>query len=236
MSRLFKYDGPMTFAQALTRLTDDIMPEQANALQTHGSTRLYRLLGDAASDLAATFSFPVFTLSIPVETNNVTVTIPDFNAGNGVIYSPSRILRIDRASFEGYQLAPAPREFVSVDSSHLRDLPGMPRFYYWRSESWSRVSMLPKTPKAGTLTLMAHYHFPETVTTTTAGALHIWGGMHPAYHDLVVLTAAVRAYEAALEPENAQLPQQTLSKRRQEFALFLQQSGLDEMPIGGGSQ
>lgn len=217
----------MTFEEALTRITSDHMPELG--LDTHTEARLLRLLGDAHAETATAFGLLNFTYRISVKTGNVTLAIPDANGG----YAARTISKIERASFGGRQLWPAPRENVSVDESHLNFIPGYPRYFYWRPEQWNSISILPKAPKDGTLVL----HTLQTFSRNVQKADLVWGGMFESFNDIVVLTAAKRAFEASFEEQNAAMIGEQLSKRRQEFAVHQSRQELvDFAPAPGQGQ
>lgn len=221
----------MTFADALTRLTQDHLPEQA--LQTHGEARLLRMLGDAHADLATSFGVFNRTFRVPVVANNITLTIPTAPATSSNLNgNPSNIMRIERASFRGRQLAPAARESFEHDDSYLNAVPGYPRYFYWRMEQPQVISILPKAPKNGTLIVYTVQRFSRNI----AKADHVWSGMYEAYHDIVVLEAAVRAFEASFEFEDAQVPQARLQRRKQELAAFIKNMDLTDFAPTPGQQ
>lgn len=214
----------MTFEDALLRITSDHMPELA--LDTHTEARLLRLLGDAHADTSIMFGFLRHQYRVPVEPGNVQLAIPEPTDPERRTY---HIQRVERVSFRGRQLFPGPRETASLDESHLNFIPGYPRYFYWRPESWNIIGILPKAPVGGNLIIDAITRFNRSPAKTE----HIWDAMHESFHDIVVLTAAKRAFEASFEPDNAAMIGEQLSRRRQEFSLFLQRRDLSEIPVGG---
>jgi hypothetical protein len=60
--------------------------------------------------------------------------------------------------------------------------------------------------------------------------------MHDPFQDIVYLTAAVKLFDSAYESDNpeAMSVKERLSRRRQEFSLFMQNQSLATVPVGGG--
>ena len=121
---------------------------------------------------------------------------------------------MDSVTVGGRRLNPG-QDGVNTDEAVLAAVQGYPRYFYWRPETSRRVGFAPAVPVAATVQVDATMRYSRTQPE----AARIWNGTYEAWHDLVVLQAAVRAFEANGEGELAQVPQQWLSKRRQEFAI-----------------
>ena len=214
----------MTFADALLRVKSDYMPELA--LETHTNERLYRMLGDAATEIAASYGFLRYTYELDVAKLSSAVGLPDYSN-----YRARDILRVERASLGGRQLRPAPREVARLDAGYLAAVPGYPRYFYWRSEEPELVRFNPRTPKDAKLILDTVHQFPRNLSNNPNN--QIWNGQYEAFQDLVVMKAAARAFEAAFEPEEAQMIGQRLDSRAQVFTLHLQKMDVADIPVGG---
>jgi len=57
----------------------------------------------------------------------------------------------------------------------------------------------------------------------------VWNGLFPAYHELVVFRAAVKAFDASLETERASYWMQREQRMSQEFSLFLNKTPLNRV-------
>lgn len=195
----------MTFSEAQQVLRNDILAEESTDYYTDAD--LFEFLKRAAKELAFTFGFPREIATIALSSGQSSFTLPP-DAAN---------IDLQEVVFDGFGLTLMPYRAIAhmVDQASL----GQPRFYNFDPKRFSStVRIAPAPTRAGNVTFeyIQSYDVNAVVPSDV-----IWDGLFPAYHELVVFRAAVKAFDASLETERAAYYLQREERMSQEFSLFL---------------
>ena len=195
----------MTFAEARQVLRNDILAEESTDYYTDAD--LFEYLKRAAKELAFTYGFPREIATISLTPGQATFSLPS-DAAN---------IDLQEVSFNGFTLTLAPYRAIA----HMVDQPslGQPRFYnYDPKRMSSTVRIAPASNRAGNVTF--EYVQKYEIDSLTPSS-PMWSGLFPAYHELIIFRAAVKAFDASLETERAAYYMQKEQRMGQEFSLFL---------------
>lgn len=200
----------MTFGEARTILRNDVLAEASTDYFTEADLLDY--LQRASKEIAMGFGFPTALASVNVNENDFTFNLPS-DAAN---------IDLNEVSFDGFALSLAPRRTIlrSVQQTNL----GLPRYYNWDPKRGGQVAFAPKAPRNAVVSF-------EYVQEYTPGgeSANIWDGLFPAYHELVVYRAAVKAFEASMETDRSQYWMQREQGMAQEFTAFLNETPLNRL-------
>jgi len=200
----------VTFGDARVVLRNDVLAEESTDYFSDASLLGY--LQRSAKELAMNFGFPTALGSVSVAKDDFTFDLPS-DAAN---------VDLNEVSFDGFALRLAPRRTIlgAVNQKSL----GLPRYYNWDPKRGGQVAFAPQAPRAGVVSF-------EYVREYTPGGAEqeIWNGLFPAYHELVVFRAGVKAFDASLEVDRAQYWLQREQARMQEFSAFLNETPLNEL-------
>jgi hypothetical protein len=207
----------MTFGEARAILRNDVLAEASTDYYSDDS--LLQFLLRAAKELALAYGFPVAASSVTVSNNATSFSLPN-DAAN---------VRPHAVSFNGFGLRLAPYALVLelVDQASV----GAPRYYAHDPKRGNLVFIAPKAPAGGGnifFEYVRHYDITGLGTGST-----IWGGLFPAFHELVVYSAAARAFDASLESERAAYYGKRAAEMGAIFAVTLNAMALNEMGASG---
>jgi hypothetical protein len=200
----------VTFGEARTILRRDVLAEAS--VNYYSDAELLDFLMRAAKELATSFGFPTVVGSVSVTENSASFSLP----------ADSLTAELNEVVYDGFALELVPYRTIAryVDQPSI----GQPRYYnYDVKRGNSTVYIAPSAPRASTI----HFEYVQDYDTSTLDADdEVWDGLFPAYHELVVYRAGVKAFEASLEQERAAYWLQREQMRSQEFAAYLH-----KMPI-----
>ena len=203
----------MTFGEARTILRNDVLAEASQ--NYYPDADLLAFLVRAASELAAAFGFPTAIGTTAVIAGDTSFTLP---AG---------ALNVDlhEVSYDGFALELAPYRTIALYVS--QPSVGQPRFYNFDSKRGNlTVYIAPAAPRNGNVV----YEYVQTYdVSAVVAADDVWDGLFPAYHELVIFRAGVKAFDASLEVERAGYWLQREQQRSQEFSAFLHKTPLHKL-------
>lgn len=195
----------MTFGEARDILRNDMLAEAST--DYYDDADLLAFLGRAARELALTFGFPTAVDSVTVNTNDSTFQLPA-DAAN---------VDLNEVSFGGFNLVLAPYRTILQYVDEVST--GFPRYYNFDPKRADlTVHFAPKAPGAATVRFEYVVDYDTSAVTASDD---VWNGLFPAYHELVVMRAAVKAFDASLENERAQYWLQREQQKMQEFSTYL---------------
>lgn len=202
----------MTFGEARDILRNDVLAEASENYYTPENLLAY--LTRAAKELALMYMFPRALGSANVLADATSFSLP----------ADAETIDLNEVAYDGFQLALAPYRIVSalVTQSSV----GQPRYYNFDARRAGTVLVAPAFPRDGVVTFEYVKEYDVSAVTT---ASEIWGGLFPAYHELVVHAAGVKAFDASLEAERSQYWAQRLSQGVQLFSAYLNKQALNEV-------
>jgi hypothetical protein len=195
----------VTFGEARTILRNDVLAEAST--DYYSDADLLGFLKRAAKELALTFGFPREISTVSLISGQSSFTLPA-DAAN---------IDLQEVVYDGFSLALAPYRVIAnmVGQSSL----GQPRFYNFDPKrASSTVRIAPAATRAASITFE---YIQEYDVNSVTDSTPVWGGLFPAYHELVVFRAAVKAFDASLETERAAYWLEREQRMSQEFSLFL---------------
>lgn len=203
----------MTFQQARDILRNDILAEVSTDYFTDAD--LFAYLKRASQELAYMFGFPRAIVNTTLSNGDISFTLPS-DAAN---------IDVQEIAFDGFTLSLAPYRGIAHLVNQLSV--GQPRFYnYDVKRSDMTVYVAPRPTRSGVLTYeyIREYN-PDSLLLTDP----IWEGLFPAFHELVIYRAAIKAFDASLESERSGFWIQREQKLSQEFSLFLNKTPANEV-------
>lgn len=203
----------MTFGEARDILRNDVLAEAST--DYYSEPALLEWLKRSARELAFTFAFPTAVASVAVLANATSFALPG-DAAN---------VELGEVAYSGFGLALAP--YQQVLQYQARASTGAPRFYNYDPKRPGGLAYIaPPAPAAG----LVSFEYVQAYDTTALTATDpIWGGLFPAFHELVVYRAAVKAFDASLENERAGYWKQREQALAQEFSAFLNETPVHKL-------
>jgi len=199
----------VTFGEARTILRNDVLAEAST--DYYSDADLLGYLQRSAKEIAMNFGFPTALGSVNVNADDFTFNLPS-DAAN---------IDLNEVSFDGFALTLAPRRRIlgAVQQASL----GLPRYYNWEPKRGGQVAFAPKAPRDAVVS----FEYVKEYTPGDENA-EVWDGLFPAYHEVVVYRAAVKAFEASLEVDRSQYWLTREQNVSQEFSLFLNETPLNK--------
>lgn len=204
----------MTFGEAQTSLRNDVLAEAST--DYYSDADLFGFLKQAAQEIALDFGFPTAVSTASVVTDASSFSLPADSAN----------VDLNEVSFDGFRLLLQPYATVqaAVDQTSI----GVPRYYNFDPKRGGVVFFAPKAPRNGVIKF--EYVQNYDVSGVTTGSV-IWDGLFVPFHNLVVFSAGVKAFDASLEQERAGYWLQRYQARSQEFAAFLNKTPLNKLVV-----
>lgn len=199
----------MTFGEARDVLRNDVLAEASTDYFTDQD--LLTFVQRSSKELALNFGFPTALASVTVAAGASSFTLP----------ADAENVDLNEVTYDGFGLRLAPQRTVlhALDQSSL----GLPRYYNWESKRGGSVTFAPKAPRQATIS----FEYVKKYTPGGDGS-EIWGGLFPAFHDLVVYRSGVKAFDASLEIDRSQYWMQREQARMQELSLFLNETPMNK--------
>jgi hypothetical protein len=206
-------ESSVTFAEATTILRADVLAEAST--EYYDDAALLEWLKRSARELAFTFGFPTAVAQIAVLSGDTSFSLPS-NAVN---------IELGEVAYEGFGLSLAP--YQTIGQYKARASVGAPRFYNFDPKRGDlNVYVAPPFPANGDVSV-EYVQSYDTSALTSADA--IWGGLFPAFHELVVYRAAGKAFDASLEGERAGYWKERETALAQEFSAFLNETPVNKL-------
>jgi hypothetical protein len=203
----------VTFGEARDILRSDVLAEAST--DYYSDAALLEWLKRAARELAFMFGFPTVVASVAVTANATSFALPGAAAN----------VELNEVAYNGFGLSLAP--YQQVLQYQARVSTGAPRFYnYDPKRPGGLVYVAPPIPANGNVS----FEYVQTYdTSAVTAATAIWTGLFPAFHELVVYRAAVKAFDASLENERAGYWKQREQALSQEFSAFLNETPVNKL-------
>lgn len=202
----------MTFGEAQAILRNDVLAESSTDYYTDAD--LLGFLVRSAKELAMMFGFPTAIGSAAISALDYQFALP----------ADAEQVDLNEVEFNGFRLEVAP--FSKVFAFVTQVGVGNPRYYNYDPRRGGNVLFAPAASVAGTVSFEYVQKYDTSALTT---ASDIWDGLFPAYHELVVFRAGVKAFDASLENDRAGYWQQKEQKLAQEFSAFLNKLPLNRL-------
>lgn len=177
----------------------------------YGDVTLLRWLEDASREIAAAFRFPRLdeSQSVPAGTTEV-----------GLSVTPLDVMSV---SFDGIGLARRNFAYVRFYQQLLSER--WPRAWYFEAFAGGPIQVGPANANAGEYAV--HFVGPAYASTVT-GNTEVWDGLFENFHELVLLRAAVKAFEKGFEFDESMHYLARYQQQLQEFAQFM---GISAPPV-----
>lgn len=197
----------MTFTEALAIWRNEIVVDLGT--DRWDDAEGLRLLGNAASEVAAMLGFPKYT------EDSVTLSIGDTSFA-----APADLLDVELDSLfvHGVQVKSAPWHLVNR-KRFMAQSP-YPRYFSYDPEHGGGIIFAPPVSRAATAG-QVEFRYVGTFPREVVGADEIWDGLFPQWHHIVPIRAGENTYREVELYERANEFAQVYSRELQAFAMAL---------------
>ena len=207
----------MTFAQALTIWRNEVVVDLGT--ERWDNPEGYRILGNAAAEIAAKLGFPKAT------SNDVTLGM-----GQTSFAAPADMLDIELDSMVINGVAVKAESYRTVARKRFMMASPYPRYYCYDPEHGQNIIIAPPVSRVANAGAV-EFRYVKSVPRAVDGADEIWGGLFPQWHHIVPIRAGQNTYREIELYERAEEFAQMYSRELQAFAMVLGKTNIANLIV-----
>lgn len=198
----------MTFAQAVNTIITEHLPDESD--ERYGLDVILSAVNAASSEIASAYRLGRSQISLSLSDTGVATLSSTQVAG---------VYALEDVNAGGYLVTR--KDAVTADIYAF--VKGPPRYYIWEPITPESLLVIPPPKEAVTLRLVALREMPTgALANNLVSTTPLWYGAYAPFHDLVVLKAVKKLFDAERLFEESAQYEQRLSLREAEFATHLQ--------------